>query len=225
VDRARLFSLTRLVEMKDACTAAHTWRVALYTQALAESMDVDTPTVRRLMRAAALHDVGKIDVPKEILTKPGRLTDAEFEVVKLHPTTGYRRLIQWGETDQLVLQLVRWHHERIDGTGYPDALEGEEIPVAARLFAVIDTFDAMTSVRPYRRATGHGAAVRALEELQHKAERWYCIDAVKQLQMLHERGRLEWIQRHFNDEATVAEWRRPRDVSEISDTVERLGHS
>lgn len=199
-----LFKLLRLVEVKDASTAAHTWRVALYAQALAESMEMEIPVVQRVMRAAALHDVGKIDVPREILTKPGPLTDDERAIMQQHTVNGHARLLRMGEDDQLALDVVRSHHERIDGSGYPDGLKGESIPVAARMFAVIDTFDAMTSVRPYRAQTDQSATSRALAELHMHAGAWYCPEAVDRFTSLYASGRLAWIQKHYNDQSSMA---------------------
>ena len=156
-----IHALVRTIELKDACTAAHTWRVVLYSRAMAERLGFDADVISRISDAAAMHDLGKIDIPDGILTKPGRLTDEEFEVIKTHPVLGQDRLVELGVTDQIMLDLVRHHHERWDGAGYPDRLEGERIPVGARIFSVIDTFDALTSFRPYRKDVGEAAAERA----------------------------------------------------------------
>ena len=112
---------------------------------------------------------------------------------------GYNRLIELGETDEVVLALVRSHHEHLDGTGYPDGLAGEAIPRPARIFAVIDAFDAMTSLRSYRSEVGHEAAKAALDELQSKAGTWYCPEAVEQFRRLYEAGKLDWILTYYND--------------------------
>ncbi len=204
MDRDIIEALIRVVEVKDACTAAHTWRVALYTQLLSEAAGLDRAEVLRLMYAAVLHDIGKIDIPHRILAKPGRLTAAEFEIIKTHTILGYDRLRRMGETDTVTLALVRSHHERLDGSGYPDGLSGAEIPTAANCFAVIDTFDAMTSVRPYRRRVGHGAAETALAELKAGVGTRYCPEAVELLAARYECGELDWILSYFNDEQPVA---------------------
>ncbi len=196
-------TLVNVVEMKDHSTAAHTYRVALYTQALAEAAGVDPVNVRRYMRAAALHDIGKIDIPYAVLTKPGRLTDEEFDLIKQHTILGYDRLKRLGETDEVVLSLVRSHHERLDGTGYPDGLVGDEVPTSARYFAVIDSFDAMTSLRSYRSEVGHDAAMQALDEIESKAGKWYCPVAVKMFRDLYESGKLDWILAYYNDEESM----------------------
>lgn len=198
--------LLRGIEEKDASTAAHTWRVTLYARALAEEFGIDDQTMRLLTHGAALHDVGKIDIPASILTKPGRLTDEEFEVIKQHPVTGYARLVSLDVTDEPILNLVKHHHERWDGLGYPFLLKGEEIPLGARFFAVIDTFDALTSIRPYRREVGVEAAQRAIEEIEAGAGTRYWPDAVDAFARLYRTGRLDWILTYFNDEARTPDW-------------------
>ncbi len=196
-------ALIKTIELKDATTAAHTWRVVLYTRALAEAFGVDAETLQRVTQAAALHDVGKIDVPDEILQKPGALTPAEFEVIKTHTVLGHERLVRMGEDDPILLEFVRHHHERVDGAGYPDGLSGEQIPAGPRYFAVIDSFDALTSVRPYRAAVGEGAARRALEELEASVGTRYCAGCVEVFTKLHRSGELDWIAEHFSDGAAL----------------------
>lgn len=192
-------ALGRIVELKDRSTAAHTWRVAMYAQAVAEAAGVATDRVMEFMLGAVLHDLGKLDVPDEILGKPGRLEPAEFEVVKGHTISGWERLRRLGEDDPLVLDVVRSHHERIDGSGYPDGLAGGQIPRAARWFAVIDGFDAMTSLRPYRDEVGEEAAQRAMLELESKVGSWYEPEAVSVFRELLDGGRLDSILEHLND--------------------------
>jgi len=192
-------ALVKTIELKDQSTAAHTWRVVFYTRAMAEAAGMAPEMIQRLTIGAALHDVGKIEIPDEILQKPGKLTDAEFEVIKGHPSLGHERLVRMGEEDPLLLGLVRHHHERWDGLGYPDRLKGEQIPVVARYFAVIDTFDALTSVRPYRREVGEEAAEKALLELTAGVGSRYAGDAVDMFSFLYRRGDLEWILHYYND--------------------------
>ncbi len=192
-------AMVKAVELKDDSTAAHTWRVALYTQALAEAAGVGPRDVETLMKAAVLHDVGKIEIPGEILTKPGKLDADEYEVMKRHTILGHERLERMGETDPAVLALVRSHHERLDGSGYPDHLTGDRIPEAAKWFAVVDSFDAMTSIRPYRKAVGPAAAAQAFVELKDKSGSWYCKEAVELLHHLYRRGSIDFILEHFND--------------------------
>lgn len=191
--------LLRLIELKDATTAAHTWRVVLYSRALAEKVGVEPQAIDRLTHAAALHDLGKIDVPDEVLKKPGALTPPERAVMQTHAALGHQRLLAMGVTCPIVLDLVRHHHERWDGSGYPDALRGEAIGVPARVFGVIDTFDAMTSARPYRLAVGDDAVARAIHELHRGRGSAYWPQAVDLFTDLWDSGELEWIHDHFND--------------------------
>lgn len=206
-------ALVGLLEAKDMSTAAHTWRVVLYTRALGEKAGANHELLERLTVAAALHDIGKIEIPSSILQKPGKLTDPEFEIMKTHTTLGHERLLRMGETDSVVLDLVRSHHERFDGLGYPDGLAGEEIPRPARYFAVIDSFDAMTSLRPYRRDTGEGAAERAIAELQKGIGNRYCPGTVEMFVELYRTGGLAWILEYFNDAAEVPALSGLTDVS------------
>jgi putative nucleotidyltransferase with HDIG domain len=192
-------ALGRIVELKDRSTAAHTWRVSMYAQAVAEAAGVDTTRVVNFMIGAVLHDLGKLDVPDEILAKPGRLSPDEYRLMQRHTITGWERLRRMGVEDSMILDVVRSHHERIDGTGYPDGLAGEQIPRAARWFAVIDGFDAMTSLRPYRDAVGEEAAWTAINELQAKAGTWYEPEAVEVFRSLLEAGRLDSTLEHLND--------------------------
>lgn len=195
--------MLRIIEVKDRSTAAHTWRVALYSRAMAERFELPHDQVERITRAAALHDYGKIDIPDEILQKPGPLTSEERLVMQRHPALGHDRLIEMGETDPIALELVRHHHEQIDGNGYPDRLKGDEIPMVARLFSVIDSFDAMTSVRPYRTRIGDEAARAALEELRRHASTRYEPRAVEVFAELFASGELDWILHYYNDECPV----------------------
>ena len=141
-------ALAAAVEAKDEYTAGHATRVTAYAMTIAEAVGGIDPVRFRL--AGDLHDVGKIGVPDSVLNKPGKLTDEEFDLIKKHPETG-AHILQPLIEDPMVLGVVRWHHERWDGRGYPDKLPGEEIPVPARVLAVADTLDAMTSHRAYRR--------------------------------------------------------------------------
>lgn len=193
-------SLVKIIELKDLSTAAHTWRVALYARAMAEAFGFGHEEVERVTRAAALHDLGKIDVPGAILRKPGPLSPDERARVQQHPALGHARLLEMGEDDPFVLELVRHHHERVDGTGYPDRLPGDRIPMVARQFAVIDSFDAMTSVRPYRTQVGEAAAERAVAELERGIGTAYDRDAVARFVDLYRSGALGWVLHYANDE-------------------------
>ncbi len=206
IDPETALALVRVIEHKDRATAAHTWRVVLYTRALAEAVGISHEDEERLTFAAALHDVGKLDIPDEILGKPGPLTDAEFAVMKTHASLGHQALLSMGEDDPLLLNLVRHHHERFDGLGYPDGLAGEAIPMVARWFAVIDSFDAMTSVRPYRAQVGDEAARRAVVELQAGMGTRYAPEPVEAFATLFHTGQLDWILHYFNDQVPIEGW-------------------
>jgi HD-GYP domain-containing protein (c-di-GMP phosphodiesterase class II) len=203
IDLDIMQALVQTIEVKDLCTASHTWRVVLYTRAVSERLGLGRAAIDRLSIGAALHDLGKIDIPDRVLQKSGPLTDDEYEVMKTHTVLGYDRLVGMGETDPIVLSMVRSHHERIDGAGYPDGLRGEAISSAARVFAVVDTFDAMTSVRPYRERVGRDAAIESIRQLRSEAHTHFCAAAVETLAACFDAGELDWIQLNFNDRVDV----------------------
>lgn len=167
IDADAIRGLLTALELKDASTAAHAWRVTLYARATAEAGGISGDRLRRLTLGAALHDIGKIDIRDDVLRKLGPLSPDEFAEMRAHPVTGYERLVAMGVDDPDLLALVRSHHERLDGLGYPDGLRGDQIPEAALYLAAADTFDAMTSYRPYREHMGEPAAEVALRELEH----------------------------------------------------------
>ena len=157
-----LSSLSALLEARDGFTYGHSQRVTRHAERIAKAMGLSTAEVAKVRTAAALHDVGKLETPREILNKPGRLTDEEFDVIRRHPSDGAAMAAGLG--DPLVTAIIRHHHERLDGNGYPDGLAGEAIPLGARIIAVADTFDAMTSNRAYRRAASHKHALDVLRK-------------------------------------------------------------
>jgi response regulator RpfG family c-di-GMP phosphodiesterase len=144
-------SLARTVEERDLYTAGHSRRVRDYVLALARSIGLEGKQCRLLDLAAQLHDIGKVAVPDAILHKPDRLTPEEMDVVRQHPGTG-ERILAPVVRNRAVLAAIRGHHERLDGTGYPDGLRGNQIPLLARLIAIPDCFDALTTSRAYRAA-------------------------------------------------------------------------
>ncbi len=156
-----VMAVARLVEMRDPYTAGHQQRVAELACAIAREMGIEEDRIEALRLAGFLHDIGKITVPAAILNKPGLLNSYEFALVKTHPVTGYEALKDIPFPHPVAL-TVRQHHERLDGSGYPDGLRGEEILPEARILAVADVLDAMTSHRPYRPAQSFAAA---LEEI------------------------------------------------------------
>ncbi len=143
--------LISVEEAKDSYTAHHSERVKAYTELLARLLGLSEASVSLITHAAHLHDIGKMGISDNVLGKPGRLTDEEFAIIKQHPVIGAKILMQSNYTHELV-QIVLHHHERFDGRGYPEGLKGEEIPIGARIIAVADSIDAMTSKRVYRDA-------------------------------------------------------------------------
>jgi len=164
-----VLSLVTTLEHRDPYTAGHGRRVMELSCAIAESMGFDSDRLEGLKIAGLLHDIGKIAIPLEILSKPGRLSEIEFNLIKLHPQTGYDILASI-EFPWPVAQFVLQHHRKIDGTGYPVLLADEEIPLEARILGVADVVEAMASHRPYRPALGLD---RALEEIERNRETAY----------------------------------------------------
>lgn len=152
-----ILSLALTVEARDAYTEGHCQRLARYATALGTSLGLNEADLAALHRGGYLHDVGKIGIPDAILLKPGRLTDGEYALIKQHPVIGERLC---GDLRSLrpVRTIVRSHHERRDGSGYPMGLRGDEIPILAEIVAIVDTFDAITTTRPYRDALPDEAA-------------------------------------------------------------------
>jgi len=165
-----LISLALAVEAKDPLTHGHCERLAGYAVQLGQRLGLPSEHLTALRRAGYLHDLGKIVIPESILLKPAALTPAEREIMSVHPTVG-ERICQPLRSMQLVLPIIRHHHERWDGTGYPDGLAGREIPLTARILQVVDVFDALVTDRPYR---GGLSTAEAAKVLQEEASRgWY----------------------------------------------------
>jgi hypothetical protein len=157
----RLEQLVTRLETRDPYLHGHSRRVARHAWMVAKRMGLPREEVARIRIAAAIHDVGKIETPKAILHRPGPLSADEYEVIKRHPGDG--ALMAAALHDPELTAMVRHHHERLDGTGYPSGLSGPEIPLGARIIAVADTFDAITSTRPYRPASPHKKAIDILK--------------------------------------------------------------
>ena len=143
--------LAMAVEAKDKNTHRHLMRVRVYASELGKIMGLDAPMMKALLIASFLHDIGKLAVPEHIINKPGKLTPEEFEKMKIHPVVG-ADILERVRFPYPVVPIVRSHHEAWDGSGYPDGLSGEEIPIGARILTVVDCFDALESDRPYRKA-------------------------------------------------------------------------
>jgi len=158
-----LVALARTLEAKDPYTQGHSERVAQYSVNLAQQCALPAGHQERLRQAGRLHDIGKIVVPELILRKPDRLTDAEMDQIRLHPAAG-EQILSGLRFAKPYLPAVRHHHERYDGKGYPDGLHERHIPLDARIMAIVDAFDAMTTDRAYRRGLSVADAVDILKE-------------------------------------------------------------
>ncbi|MNS24743.1 Cyclic di-GMP phosphodiesterase response regulator RpfG [compost metagenome] len=158
-------NLIHATEEKDLYTAGHNFRVTMYAMKLGEKMKLSPEELRAISQGTIIHDVGKIHVPIEVLNKPGRLTPEERDIIELHPVKGYEMCRTLGFMKD-ELDIIRSHHEKWDGTGYPDQLKGEQIPLLARIVAVADVYDALTSTRAYRKAWTHEEAMKLITENQ-----------------------------------------------------------
>jgi putative nucleotidyltransferase with HDIG domain len=158
---ATLLALTHALDTRDEETEEHSQRVRRYTEMIARQLQVPQSDLDDILRGALLHDIGKIGVPDAILLKPGRLTEEETALMRKHPEIGYNMIAHIPFLSGAA-RVVLHHHESFDGRGYPSGLSGANIPLGARIFAIADTFDAMTSDRPYRRALPPTAATEEI---------------------------------------------------------------
>jgi putative nucleotidyltransferase with HDIG domain len=161
--RETLASLSNALEAKDAITSQHTEEVVRLAVAVAAELDLELGVVQSVELGAVLHDIGKVRVPEAILNKPGALTEEEWVVMRTHPEVG-EQILRPIQSLQSILPIVRHHHERWDGSGYPDGLAGSAIPLGARIVAVCDAYRAMTENRPYRTALPEAQARNELEQ-------------------------------------------------------------
>lgn len=181
-----ILSLAVAVEARDECTEGHIERVSQQCVRLATRLGLGADDVDALSKGGVLHDIGKLRVPDRILNKPGSLTPDEFEIMKLHTVWG-ERICRPLRSVRRVLPIIRHHHERPDGTGYPDGLKGEEIPVLARILSVVDVFDALISDRPYRSRMTVDQALAILH--QNAARGWLFPDIVAEMErMIQDEG-------------------------------------
>jgi putative two-component system response regulator len=182
-----LFTLARSIEGKDPYTHGHCERLSEWSALLGEKIGLSAEEITALRRAGIVHDIGKVSIPDAILGKPGRLTAEEFGVIKEHPGVG-ERICSPLQSFHLVLPIVRHHHEKMNGTGYPDGLRGDEIPITARVLQIVDVYDALTTDRPYKRALPPS---EALQIMQQEVERgWWDAD------IFHEFSRMPLYQTH-----------------------------
>ncbi len=165
-----LFSLARSIEGKDPYTHGHCERLAEYSACLGEHLGLPEDQIIALRRAGVVHDIGKVAVPDAILLKPGRLTAEEWKLVQEHPVVG-ERICAPLKSFRSVLPILRHHHEKLDGSGYPDGLRGDAIPVTARVLQIVDVYDALTTVRPYKPAFSTRDALQTMK--QEVAQGWW----------------------------------------------------
>jgi len=184
---ATIRGLARAIDAKDPYTAGHTERVARYCVTLAVEMGLDEPTVGEIEHGAILHDIGKIGVPDAVLTKPSALAPEEWAQMRRHPEIACE-ILAGLDLSQIAMDVIRSHHENVDGTGYPDGLAGSALSLPARIARVADAFDAMTSDRPYRAGM---APHDAVAELERCAGTQFSPDVVRVMKLLVWRGELE----------------------------------
>lgn len=177
--------LESAIAVRDAYTVCHQQRVARFACVIGEEVGLSQERLRALRMAGTIHDLGKIAIPTEILNKPGRLTDIEFALIKSHPLMG-SDILKPLEFSGPVTQIILQHHERLDGSGYPYGLEGDDILLEARILGVADVVEAMCSHRPYRPSRG---PERALEEIFRNRGIFYDAQVVDACLKLYEKGR------------------------------------
>lgn len=182
-------ALAAALDAKNPWTHGHSERVAEFSLRIAKGMGLSEEEQVRIHIGGHLHDIGKIGIPDSILNKTGKLTEAEFSMMRKHPEIG-DDIMGKIKIFTPILDIVRSHHERFDGSGYPDGLRGKEISIGARIVAVADAFDAMTSVRPYRAALGLEAA---LEEILRCRGTQFDPEIVEELFFLAQKGGLNGL--------------------------------
>jgi putative two-component system response regulator len=176
-----IFALARAIEAKDKYTQGHTERVSQFALALGYKMGLSPEEQNALHKGGILHDIGKIAIPDAVLNKPSRLTEQEFNIIRTHPDRGEKICMPLNSIKN-ALPVIRYHHEKLDGSGYPDHLAKENVPVTARVMAIVDVYDALTSNRSYRLALSREKALTILSE---EAERgWWDRDILKEFTRL-----------------------------------------
>jgi putative nucleotidyltransferase with HDIG domain len=162
-----VLALSRSLDARDSHSGSHSKRMAGLSEQLANKYHFSSRETRELCWAALLHDIGKIGVEDQILYKPGPLTEREWEIMKTHPEVG-AQMIRGLSGMENIASLILSHHERMDGSGYPRGIPGNQIPLGARIIAVVDSYSAMTEGRPYRKEKAHEEAISELKELAGK---------------------------------------------------------
>ena len=191
-DDSVLFSLARSIEGKDPYTHGHCERLAEYSACLGKHLGLPEEQIIALRRSGVVHDVGKIAVPDAILLKPARLTEDEWKLIRDHPLVG-ERICAPLKSFRLVLPIIRHHHEKFDGSGYPDGLRGDAIPLTARVLQIVDVYDALTTVRPYKRAFSITDALQTMKE--EVAKGWWDPRIFDQFERLIRSGTADFLAR------------------------------
>ncbi len=176
-----LFTLARSIEGKDPYTHGHCERLAEYSARLGEQIGLPEEQLIALRRGGVVHDIGKIAVPDSILLKPGALSEEEWTLIREHPVVG-ERICAPLKSFRSVLPIIRHHHEKFDGSGYPDRLRGQSIPITARVLQIVDVYDALTTERPYKRAFSSTEALQTMKE--EVARGWWDSDIFDQFEKL-----------------------------------------
>jgi len=208
--KGTIHALASAVEMKDPYTAGHQRRVAGLACTIAREMSLSGEKIAGICMAGMVHDVGKINVPAEVLSKPSQLTGTEFDLIKMHPQDGYNVLKEI-EFPWPVAQIVLQHHERMDGSGYPQGLKGDDILLEARILAVADVVEAMSSHRPYRPALGID---KAMEEIRKNKGKLYDPDVVAScLRVCSEKSRSKSVsQKGTRRRRAMAQCKMPENI-------------
>ncbi len=193
-----IVSLALTIEARDAYTDGHCQRLAAYATALGRALGLGEDDRSALTQGGFLHDIGKIGIPDAVLLKPGPLTPAEYELVKQHPVIGDRLCGQLRSLAR-VRPIVRHHHERLDGSGYPDGLRGDAVPLLAQIISIVDLFDAMTTTRPYKPA--RSAEVASSELVREVVGGWRRADLVEPFVALVREDRLPRFDRENRHDA------------------------
>jgi putative two-component system response regulator len=180
-----LFSLARSIEGKDPYTHGHCERLSEYSTSLGNCLGLPDEQITALRRAGIVHDIGKVAVPDAILLKPGRLTEEEWKVMREHTTVG-ERICAPLKSFRPVLPIIRHHHEKLDGSGYPDGIRGDAIPITARILHIVDVYDALTTERPYKRAFSITDALQTMKE--EVAKGWWDPHIFEQFEQLMRSG-------------------------------------
>jgi putative two-component system response regulator len=187
-----LFTLARSIEGKDPYTHGHCERLSEYSASLGKHLGLTEDVLTALRRAGVVHDIGKIAVPDSIILKPSSLSPEEWKLMREHPVVG-ERICAPLKSFRLVLPIIRHHHEKFDGSGYPDGLRGENIPITARVLQIVDVYDALTTVRPYKAAFSITDALQTMK--LEVAKGWWDPEIFDQFEKLMRSGTAEFLSR------------------------------